>query len=204
MNQGDRLAFSNGIVGLSVLRRRSCSSSFGGDTHALIPLYMIGVFVSFTLSQAGMVVRWRRLAEPGWRAHAAMNAVGALVTGVVLIVVAVTKAHEGAWIIMLLIPIHVVIFRRHAAALRRRGAAQLTLSGQTPGSRPRRNVVLVPISGVQRAVVEAVDYARSLSADVRAVYVDVDPVATEQLQSRVGQSGAQAFRWSCSHRRFDR
>ena len=66
MNQGDRLAFSNGIIGLSVFAG-VCWSLFGGDTHALIPLYMIGVFVSFTLSQAGMVLHWRRLAEPGWR-----------------------------------------------------------------------------------------------------------------------------------------
>ena len=188
MNQGDRLAFSNGIVGLSVLAG-ILLVVFRGDTHALIPLYMIGVFVSFTISQAGMVVRWRRLAEPRWRAHAAMNAVGALVTGVVLIVVAVTKAHEGAWIILLLIPIHVVIFkqtRQHYDAV----ARQLTLRGQTPDPRPRRNVVLVPISGVQRAVVEAVNYARSLSADVRALYVDVDPVATEQLQCEWGKWGA--------------
>src|SRR5207253_10929522 len=78
MNQGDRLAFSNGIVGLSILAA-ILLGVFGGDTHALIPLYMIGVFVSFTLSQAGMVVRWRRLRGPGWRISAAINSVGALV-----------------------------------------------------------------------------------------------------------------------------
>src|SRR5207247_7609900 len=83
MNQGDRLAFSNGIVGLSVLAALLLIV-FGGDTHALIPLYMIGVFVSFTLSQAGMVVRWRRLGGRGWRSSAAINLVGAIVTGVVL------------------------------------------------------------------------------------------------------------------------
>jgi amino acid transporter len=188
MNQGDRLAFSNGIVGLSVLAA-ILLVVFGGDTHALIPLYMIGVFLSFTISQAGMVVRWRRLAEPGWRAHAAMNAVGALVTGIVLIVVAVTKADEGSWIIMLLIPVHVLVFkktRQHYDAV----AQQLTLRGFVPdGLRPRRNTVLVPISGVQRAVVEAVSYARTLSSDVRALYVDVDPVATEQLKSEWSKWG---------------
>jgi hypothetical protein len=142
---------------------------------------MIGVFLSFTISQAGMVVRWRRLGESGWRAHAAMNAVGAVVTGVVLIVVAITKAHEGAWIIMLLIPIHVVVFkktRQHYDAV----AKQLTLRNVAPESKRRHNIVLVPISGVQRAVVEAVNYARSLSDDVRALYVDVDPAATEQIK----------------------
>jgi amino acid transporter len=180
MNQGDRLAFSNGIVGLSVLAA-ILLVVFGGDTHALIPLYMIGVFLSFTISQAGMVVHWRRLGESGWHAHAAMNAIGALVTGVVLIVVGITKATEGAWIIMLLIPIHVLVFkqtRQHYDAV----AKQLTLRNLAPESRKRRNVVLVPISGLQRAVVEAINYARTLSADVRALYVEVDPVATEQLR----------------------
>ena len=91
MNQGDRLAFSNGIVGLSVFAA-ILLVVFGGDTHALIPLYMIGVFVSFTLSQAGMVMHWRRLRGPGWKTSAAINGVGALVTGIVLVVVAVTKS----------------------------------------------------------------------------------------------------------------
>src|SRR5687768_16179717 len=110
MNQGDRLAFSNGILGLSALAALLLVL-FAGDTHALIPLYMIGVFVSFTLSQAGMVIHWRRLGGAGWRTNAAISGVGALVTAVVLLVVAVTKAHEGAWIIMLLIPILVIFFR---------------------------------------------------------------------------------------------
>ena len=180
MNQGDRLAFSNGIVGLSVLAA-ILLVVFRGDTHALIPLYMIGVFLSFTISQAGMVVHWRRLGGARWWTHATMNAIGALVTAIVLIVVGVTKAGEGAWIIMLLIPIHVLVFkktRQHYDSV----AKQLTLRGFGPEPRKRRNTVLVPISGLQRAVVEAVNYARSLSQDVRALYVDVDPVATEQLK----------------------
>jgi len=180
MNQGDRLAFSNGIVGLSVFAA-GLLILFGGDTHALIPLYMIGVFVSFTLSQAGMVVRWRRLRGPGWRTSAAVNGVGALVTGLVLLVVAATKAAEGAWIIILLIPVHVALFRatrRHYDEV----SAQLTLRGWQP-SEPRTNRVLVPIGGLQRAVVEALEYARTLSADVRAIYVNIDSAATEQLRT---------------------
>jgi hypothetical protein len=179
MNQGDRLAFSNGIVGLSVFAA-ILLIVFGGDTHALIPLYMIGVFVSFTLSQAGMVVHWWRLRGPGWKSSAAINGIGALVTGIVLLIVAATKAHEGAWIIMLLIPLNVVFFRttrRHYDGV----AAQLTLRGWNSRG-PRRNTVLVPVSGIQRAVVEAVDYAKSLSPDVRAVYVNIDPPTTEQLR----------------------
>ncbi len=181
MNQGDRLAFSNGIVGLSVFAA-ILLVAFGGDTHALIPLYMIGVFVSFTLSQAGMVMHWRRLRGPRWKTSAAINGVGAVVTGIVLVVVAVTKAHEGAWIILLLIPVHVIFFRatrKHYDEVQ----AQLSLAGWTPRDR-RRNVVLVPISGIHRAVVEALDYAKTLSSDVRAVYVGLDPQATERLKAQ--------------------
>ena len=179
MNQGDRLAFSNGILGLSVFAA-FLLVSFGGDTHALIPLYMIGVFLSFTLSQAGMVVHWRTRRERGWRSSAAINGAGAVVTGIVLGVVAITKAHEGAWIIMLLTPVLVVFFRMtkaHYSAV----AAQLTLADWQPEER-HQNRVIVPISGVQRAVVGAVDYAQTLSSDVRAVYVDVDPSATPQVR----------------------
>jgi amino acid permease-like protein len=186
MNQGDRLAFSNGIVGLSVLAG-ILLVAFGGDTHALIPLYMIGVFVSFTLSQAGMVVHWRRLGGAGWRTSAAINGIGALVTGIVLIVVAVTKALEGAWIIMLLIPLNVLFFRltrKHYDGV----AKQLTLRGWTRQGL-RRNTVLIPISGIQRAVVSALDYAKTLSSDVRALYVNIDPAATEQLKREWEQWG---------------
>jgi amino acid transporter len=179
MNQGDRLAFSNGIVGLSILAA-ILIVVFRGDTHALIPLYMIGVFVSFTLSQAGMVVRWRRLRGAGWRSSAAVNAVGALVTGIVLLVVAVTKFHEGAWIIMILIPLNVLFFRMtrtHYDGV----AAQLSIRGwKSPG--PRRNTVLVPIGGIYRSVVEALEYARTLSRDVRALYVNIDQATTGQVQ----------------------
>jgi amino acid transporter len=180
MNQGDRLAFSNGIVGLSIFAG-VLLVLYGGDTHSLIPLYMIGVFVSFTLSQSGMVVHWRRVRGPGWRSSAAINGFGAMITGIVLVVVAVTKAHEGAWIILLLIPVFVVFFRvtkRHYDVV----ASQLSLKGLEQAAPRRANTVLVPISGVHRAVVQAVEYARTLSPDVRAVYVNVDPTTTEHLQ----------------------
>jgi amino acid transporter len=186
MNQGDRLAFSNGIVGLSLFAA-VLLIVFGGDTHALIPLYMIGVFVSFTLSQAGMVVRWRRLQTPGWQSHAVVNGVGAFVTGIVLLVVAMTKAHEGAWIIILLIPLNVIFFRatrRHYDIV----ASQLSLKGWQPHT-VRSNTVLVPISGIQRAVVGALDYAKTLSADVRAIYVNIDTAETERLKSQWAQWG---------------
>jgi hypothetical protein len=181
MNQGDRLAFSNGIVGLSVFAAMLLIV-FRGDTHALIPLYMIGVFVSFSLSQAGMVVHWRRLRGRGWRASAAVNGTGALVTTIVLFVVAITKSREGAWVIILLIPLHVLAFRatrRHYLEV----ARQLSLNGWRPGP-PRANRVLVPISGMHRAVLQAVEYAKTLSPDVQAVYVDTDATVTRQLATQ--------------------
>src|SRR5687767_14501455 len=162
MNQGDRLAFSNGILGLSAFAALLIVV-FAGDTHALIPLYMIGVFLSFTLSQAGMVIHWQRLRGSRWKTSATISGVGACVTGVVLLVVAVTKAHEGAWIIMLLIPVLVIFFRvtrTHYNSV----AAQLSLTSWEPEQR-HHNRVIVPISGVQRAVVRALDYAKTLSSD---------------------------------------
>ena len=179
MNQGDRLAFSNGILVLSIFAA-ILIVVFRGDTQSLLPLYMIGVFVSFTLSQAGMVIHWRRTREAGWKTSAAINGFGAVVTGIVLIIVAVTKTLEGAWIVLLLIPIIVALFKathRHYDHV----ASELTLKGYAP--QPRlHNTVLIPIGGLQRAVVEALRYAETLSDDVRAVYVDVNPVSTEQLR----------------------
>jgi len=179
MNQGDRLAFSNGILVLSVLAG-ILIVAFGGDTHALIPLYMIGVFVSFTLSQTGMCLKWKREGGEGWKGHAFLNGGGAVLTGVVLVIVAMTKFTEGAWVIVTLIPVLVLHFRsirRHYETV----AAQLTLRDFSPQP-VQQNTVLVPISGVHRAVIKALSYARSLSPDVRAVYVDADPRSTEELR----------------------
>ncbi|HEY2941539.1 MAG TPA: APC family permease [Vicinamibacteria bacterium] len=186
MNQGDRLAFSNGILVLSFLAG-ILLVAFGGDTHALIPLYMIGVFVSFTLSQAGMVRKWRREGGEGWLTSALFNLIGAVATALVLVVVAVTKFTEGAWIILVLIPLLVLWFRsvhKHYA----RVGEQLSLRGWTPEER-RHNTVVVPISGVHRAVVQALQYAKMLSGDVRAVYVDVDPKVTADVRREWEQWG---------------
>jgi amino acid transporter len=178
MNQGDRLAFSNGILALSAFAG-VLLVAYQGDTHQLIPLYMIGVFVSFTLSQAGMVLHWRRLKGRGWRTSAAINGFGAVVTAIVLVIVSFTKALEGAWLIILLIPCLVLLFRatrRHYDHV----AAQLSVRTATPEPR-RHNAVLVPISGIQQAVLGALGYARSLTEDVRAVYVNLDPGATQEI-----------------------
>lgn len=179
-NQGERLAFSNGIVGLSLLAA-VLLVVYRGDTHSLIPLYMIGVFVSFTLSQAGMVVHWRRLGGRRSRTRAAVNAFGAAATGVVLGVVAVTKASEGAWVILLVMAVHVLFFRvtrRHYDLV----AEQLSLARLAPGPPRRGNTVIVPISGVHRAAVQAMEYARTLSEDVHAVYVSIDAAAADRVR----------------------
>ena len=143
---------------------------------------MIGVFVSFTLSQAGMVVHWRRLRGPGWRTSAWVNGFGAIVTAVVLVIVAVTKAAEGAWLIILMIPALVAIFtttRRHYDHV----ASELTLRDWEPES-VGRHIVIVPIGGIQRAVVKALRYASSLSADVRAVYVELDAAGADAVRQQ--------------------
>jgi hypothetical protein len=128
------------------------------------------------------VIHWRRLREPGWKSSAVINGFGAVVTGIVLVIVAMTKAAEGAWIIIVMIPVLVAIFeitRRHYD----RVASELTLRGWEPEP-SGRHVVIVPIGGLQRAVVKALRYARTLSADVRAVLVELDPTATDAVRQQ--------------------
>ena len=188
MNLGDKLSFSNGIVALSIAAALLIIV-FAGDPHLLIPLYMIGVFLSFTLSQTGMFLRARRLREPGWRTSATISGFGACLTFVVLIVVAITKGMEGAWIVLLLIPILVATFRmtrRHYDNV----AAQLSLANVEVDTTSRGHMVIVPIGGVHRAVLEALRYATSLSGDVRAVYVNVNPESLAALKRDWPQWGS--------------
>jgi amino acid transporter len=181
MNQGDRLAFSNGIVVLSVLAA-GLAIIFGGDTHALIPLYMIGVFVSFSLSQGGMFLKWRRERGSGWRTHAFVNGLGAGLTTIVLVIVAVTKFTEGAWLIIAVTPLLVLHFRSIRKHYEKVGA-QLSLRDGAP-EHETHNTVILPISGVHKAVVKALQYARSLSTDVRAIYVETDPRLTAAIEEQ--------------------
>ncbi len=179
--RGDRLVFSNGIVILGAFAALLLIV-FRGDTHALIPLYAVGVFISFTLSQAGMVRHWYRERGPGWRWRLLINGTGALLTGVVTLVIAVTKFTHGAWIVVLLVPILVLMFQtvnRHYALV----ADQLSLEGYG-GPPPIRHTVLVPIGDVHRGVVAAVQYAKLLSPEAKAVYVETDPAATRRLEEK--------------------
>jgi hypothetical protein len=187
-NQGDRLVFSNGIMilsGFAIL----LIVVFLGDTHALLPLYAVGVFMSFTLSQSGMVLRWLRRREAGWRWRVWVNGVGAVATFVVMLTLAVTKFAEGAWIVVLVIPLLVatfVVMHRHYQEV----ANELSLEG-LEGTAEFQHTVLVLVGDVHRGVVRAVQYARTLAptATVRAVYVETDPARTRRLEDKWSRWG---------------
>ncbi len=184
--QGDRLVFSNGILILSGLAALLLVI-FSGDTHALIPLYAVGVFLSFTLSQASMVRRWLRLKEVGWWWRWWLNAIGALVTGLVMITIAATKFTHGAWIVVLLIPTLVAVFvivHRHYEEV----AVQLSLDAFSPPP-PMTNTVLVLVGDIHRGVIKAIQYAKTLSPNAKAVFVETDPERTRRLEEKWGKYG---------------
>jgi amino acid transporter len=184
--RGDRLVFSNGILilgGLAAL----LILLFGGATHALIPLYAVGVFVSFTLSQASMVRRWLSRREAGWWWRWVLNAVGAATTGLVMLVIAATKFSHGAWMVVLLIPLLVTLFmmiRRHYADV----ARQLSLDNYG-GPPPIQHSVLVLVGDLHRGVAAALRYAQTLSTSAKAVYVELDPDRTAKLEEKWGKFG---------------
>jgi amino acid transporter len=187
-NRGDRLAYSNGILILALISA-SLLVVFAGDTHALIPLYAVGVFLSFTLKQAGMVRYWLRERGPGWLFGIAVNGTGAATTGVVLVIIAVTKFSHGAWMVIALIPVLVWMFlviHRHYEDV----AVQLSVGGLAPETAPATPIVLVLIGDVHRGVLPALQYARALSPGARAVYVEVDAEHTRRLEDRWGKWGS--------------
>ena len=178
---GDRLVFTNGILVLS-FAAGALIIIFNGDTHALIPLFAIGAFLAFTLSQSGMVVHWLRERGKSWLPKALANGIGAMATMTTLVVVIFSKFFEGAWITVLLIPLIVVGFRRifaHYQHVRK----QLSLKGLPPSLKPVEPTrVVIPVSGVHRGVVGAVNFARSISDNVTAVYVELEPGAGEKAR----------------------
>src|SRR6266705_2109154 len=180
-NLGDRLVYSNGILILAG-SAGFLLILFGGNTHRLIPLYAVGVFLAFTLSQSGMVVRHLRLKGERYRLHAVINAVGATATGAALLVIATTKLVQGAWIVILLIPLFVGSFlrtHRHYFYVRQ----QLSLR-EIEQERPLRNTAIVPISAVTRATLSAVRYAKSIAHEVEAVHVAIDPARVDQVRQQ--------------------
>lgn len=170
---GDRLVFANGIVSLSVATA-ALIILFGGDSHSLVPLFAVGVFLAFTISQAGMVRHWRRAGGRGWIIKSFLNGIGALATGVTVMVIGISKFLEGAWITVFLIPLVVTVFYRIRAHYRN-VARELSMEGLPPSLKPTAVPrVVIPISGVHRGIVGAVDYARAISGEVTAVYVELE------------------------------
>jgi amino acid transporter len=180
-NLGDRLVYSNGILflsGLSIV----LLILFQGDTHSLLPLYALGVFLSFTLSQFGMVRRWYGLRTRHWVHHAAVNSIGGTVTGTVMLVVGITRFVEGAWMVIIVIPALVAMFctiRRHYVQMSR----EIDVSGYRP-PRLGRHPVVILVAGMNRGAAAALTYARAISPNVTALTVDLDPTSTAHLQMR--------------------
>jgi hypothetical protein len=197
--RGSRLVYSRGIIALGLIASLLIAL-FGASVNALIPLYAIGVFLSFTLSQAGMAHRWWKVGhmapgqeikergstlryEPGWETKMVINGFGSACTAVVTLVFAATKFVDGAWIVVVLVPTLVMIFftiHYHYRDLARE------LSLEDYGTPPRiiRHRVILPIGGVHRGTLAALHYARSLSDDVTAVHVPIDPAEGEALRHK--------------------
>jgi len=171
---GDRLVYSNGMLLLASLSG-VLIVAFRGDSHLLIPLFAVGVFLAFSLSQAGMVVHWVRQHGSHWPLKAVINGLGAATTIITLGVVGVSKFLDGAWIVILLIPVLVFVFltiRGHYRETRKQLALPAAPRAGAPPPPPR---VILPISGVHRGILEALDFALSISRDVTAVYIEIHP-----------------------------
>jgi len=184
---GDRLAFSNGIITLGVLAGL-LYAIFGGSTDALIPLYTIGVFLSFTLSQLGMVVRWRRISleggpdAKGWQGKLAMNLAGAIATSLVLVIAISTKFLAGAWIVVVLIPMIVLTalaIRRHYDTAKGRIQTETPI---TPGD--VHPVAVVPIGDLNDVQLQTLALARRLADQVVAVFISDDPEKIKEIKHK--------------------
>ena len=178
--RGDRLAYSNGIVSLAFVALLLVWL-FKGDTNSLVPLYAIGVFVCFTLSQAGMVVHWRRTRSQGWRWKAWLNGLGAVATGLVSIIQLVTKFTTGGWIIALIIPAIILLLRkihRHYEEF----IEDIRFTGQSPMT-PLHHTVIVPVNGITKATSAALVYATTIAEEVIAVCIEVDKRDSEQMRA---------------------
>jgi amino acid transporter len=187
-NRGDRLVFSNGIVFLAVAAS-ILIVAFGGLTNALIPLYAVGVFTAFTLSQAGMVIHHRRLQEPGWRRNVVINGVGAVATFIVLLIVAGTKFTSGAWLPIVVVPLIIALFmaiKRHYSRISR----TLEVSPAQVRPEPMNHTVVVLVGRIHRGVLKALAYARSLRPQhLIAVYVSFEDEDREEIEQQWEEFG---------------
>jgi amino acid transporter len=181
--RGDRLAFSYGIIVLASLAA-GLIVIFHGSTHLLIPLYAVGVFIDFTISQTGMIRHWLRERPPQWRRRLTINAFGATLTGIVAVIVTSVKFWDGAWLVLVLIPVLVgmmtFIHRQYEA---QEAELRVRDDGVLPGPH-REQRVIIPVNGINRAVVQAVNFGRSLARDIRAVYVTDDLDHADALRTR--------------------
>jgi amino acid transporter len=178
--RGDRLAYTAGILVLAGVAALLLAG-FGGDVHALIPLYSVGVFLAFTLSQSGMVRHWLHDRVSGWRWRLGINALGAAMTAVVLVVVLVSKAPQSllvAVIIPIIVGIMWFIHREYDTAARELHIDRDRVFGKAE----KRSRVIVPIPNITRSVIRAVQVGRAISDDVRAVHITIDSESTEQLR----------------------
>lgn len=180
--RGDRLAFSAGIAVLTILSA-ALVIAFRGSVTNLIPLYTVGVFLAFTLSQMGLVRHWWqvRAEERGWRSRASVNGIGAAATGIVLVVVAVSKFALGAWMVLVLIPLLIAMMwgiSRHYRHVEDVLTPQLSDTPPTPDPPD----VIVPVSRIDLAALHALSFARSISPNVTAVHITDDPAEAEQIR----------------------
>jgi amino acid transporter len=180
--RGDRLAFSYGIIVLATVAA-SLIVFFGGETHLIIPLYAVGVFIDFTISQAGMIRHWRRERPPGWRRRLAINAFGCTLTAIVAVVVTIAKAPQSL-IVIVLIPILVSLMLWIHRQYRGQEAELAVRSDYVVPHPHRLQRVVIPVNGINRAVVQAIVFGRSLASDVRAVYITEDPEAGDALRKK--------------------
>ena len=193
-HRGDRLSFSNGILALSAFAA-ILLVVFRGSTNALIPLYAVGVFISFTLSQFGMFRHWlKRKSEGHWLHKAVINGFGSVITAIVAVIIAVTKFKHGAWIVIIVIPVLVTAMlnvKKHYSTI----ARQLRLESEdlcnTNIDRGCRNRVIVPIASINKASIRALRYAKTISDNVVAFNVSIDPESVEKLQKRYEMLGTE-------------
>lgn len=184
--RGERLSYSNGIIMLT-LAAGALIWIFAGNVEHLISLYAIGVFLSFTIAQTGLVVYWRKKRDSGWKTRAVINGLGALTTGVVVLVIAESKFLMGAWMVLVFIPIMVYIFkkiRRHYDDMAEQLHLQIKKDNPFSPLVKGRNLVIVPIASPTNLVADTVRYAKSISDNIIALYVAIDMEEKERIRTR--------------------
>lgn len=179
--RGDRLAYSYGIVTLGIVST-ILLVAFKGNTSALIPLYAVGVFLAFTMSQSGMLFRWWRKREPGWQRGLVINGIGAFATGLVTIIEAITQFSHGAWLVVFILP---VLISLYLGIHRHYERASRELDPETPLETSLiKHSVVVPVAALNRVALQTLAYAKSISPNVTAVHVAETDEEVEEFRAR--------------------